>query len=357
MRIDRWRTSTSVYGSGRPPSPGPMVRFRTDRDTASRRRPANLDSRPVGMLTATGCPYRPAPCASVPPARAARRPRGRRAGARPTSWAGRSGRADDHLPRRHPAVRGGDRGGRRGVEPSGADVRLKEVASARRAALRIVDGGEGGPSGVASLGYVGRRNLFSMTVAGIPISGDVRCGDRVPVPEQGPAPREVRLRRADGAAPGGAVGARRCVDAQRDGDRGRPRVRARARAPPREEHVRGDELPARAGLPEAGRHSGRSGAASSRRTTSRARSAATAAARSALGDGVLRPVPPPPAPLALTAGMDADGFIAAELDAGAGRRRPPWWPSGATRAPRTAASHLRRHVLPRPYRGRRAATA
>jgi Matrixin len=68
---------------------------------------------------------------------------------------------------------------------SGADIRLKEVASARRAALRIVDGGQGGPSGAASLGYVSRRSLFSMTVAGIPISGDVRCGDRVPVPEQG----------------------------------------------------------------------------------------------------------------------------------------------------------------------------
>ena len=48
-----------------------------------------------------------------------------------------------------------------------------------------MDGGRGGPSGAASLGYVSRRSLFSMTVAGIPISGDVRCGDRVPVPEKG----------------------------------------------------------------------------------------------------------------------------------------------------------------------------
>jgi hypothetical protein len=68
---------------------------------------------------------------------------------------------------------------------SGARVRLKEVASKRRARLRILDGGEGGPSGVASVGYVGRRDIFSMTVDGIAISGDVRCGQRIRLPDRG----------------------------------------------------------------------------------------------------------------------------------------------------------------------------
>ena len=68
---------------------------------------------------------------------------------------------------------------------SGAGVRLREVASKRRARLRIVDGGAGGPSGFASVGYVPRRAIFSMTVDGIPISGDVRCGQRVRLPDRG----------------------------------------------------------------------------------------------------------------------------------------------------------------------------
>jgi hypothetical protein len=68
---------------------------------------------------------------------------------------------------------------------SGVRIRFKEVAGPRRALLRIVDGGVGGPSGAASLGYVAPRDLFSMTVAGIPISGDVACGDRVRVPGKG----------------------------------------------------------------------------------------------------------------------------------------------------------------------------
>ena len=36
-------------------------------------------------------------------------------------------------------------------------------------------GPRGTPSGVASAGYVGRRDIFSMTVDGIAISGDVRA--------------------------------------------------------------------------------------------------------------------------------------------------------------------------------------
>jgi hypothetical protein len=68
---------------------------------------------------------------------------------------------------------------------SGADVRFKEVASRRRARLRIVDGGVGGPSGVASLGYLRRTDIFSMTVDGIGIRGDVRCGQRIRLPDRG----------------------------------------------------------------------------------------------------------------------------------------------------------------------------
>ncbi|MET0768865.1 MAG: matrixin family metalloprotease [Solirubrobacteraceae bacterium] len=70
---------------------------------------------------------------------------------------------------------------------SGAGVRLKEVASKRRARLRIIDAGgpRGTPSGVASVGFVGRRDIFSMTVDGIAISGDVRCGQRIRLPDRG----------------------------------------------------------------------------------------------------------------------------------------------------------------------------
>ena len=135
---------------------------------------------------------------------------------------------------------------------SGADIRLKEVVGPARGAA---DRGRrpGRPLG---------RGLARLRQPAEPVLHDGRGHPdqrRRPLwrpragPREGPAPGEVRLWRPDGAAPGRPQGPRRSVDAQRDGDRGRPRVRARARPPPREEHVRGDELPARAGLPEAGR--------------------------------------------------------------------------------------------------------
>jgi len=193
---------------------------------------------------------------------------------------------------------------------SGADVRLKEVARPRRARLRIVDGGEGGPSGAASLGYVGRRDLFSMTVAGIPISGDVRCGDRVPVPGKGL--RRVRC----------VYGARMVLHrvARSELDDAWTRSEMAITAAHEFGHVLGlrhakntcavmsyqreQACPNPAGtwekrcrLLEADDVAG-----AIRRYGGRAQ---------ALGTEFCDLYPPPPAPLALTAGMDADGFITA----------------------------------------------
>lgn len=63
---------------------------------------------------------------------------------------------------------------------SGARIRFKQVASRRRALLRIVYGHGGGPSGRASLGYVAPRDVSRQTIRGkrVRLRG-VRCGQRV----------------------------------------------------------------------------------------------------------------------------------------------------------------------------------
>ena len=179
----------------------------------------------------------------------------------------------------------------------------------RRARLRILDGGEGGPSGVASVGYVGRRDIFSMTVDGIAISGDIRCGQRIRLPDRGF--RRVKC----------VYGARMVLhrvkkselgdpwDAQRDGDRRGARVRARPRAPAREEHVRGDELPAESICPKP------AGQWEKRCRLLEADDVAGAIRRYGGRANALAPefcdlYPPPPPPLTLTAGVDEDGFLA-----------------------------------------------
>ena len=65
-------------------------------------------------------------------------------------------------------------------------IRLKEVASKpARARCGSWTAARAARRAWPPLGYVGRRDIFSMTVDGIPISGDIRCGDRVRVPDQG----------------------------------------------------------------------------------------------------------------------------------------------------------------------------
>ena len=224
---------------------------------------------------------------------------------------------------------------------SGADVRFKEVGSKRRAHLRIVDGGTGGPSGRgARCGYVGRRDLFSMTVAGHPDQ------------------RRRRLRRTASPCPARACAACAACTARgwcctacsgrSSATRGRA-ARWRSRPPTSSGTCSGSATPRtrcavmsyqrEQRLPEARRHVGEAVPARSRRTTSPARSAATAAARCRCGTEFCDLYPPPPAPLrARRRAVDADGFDHGGLDAGAGRRGTPCWPSGAARAPPTAAS-------------------
>ena len=244
--------------------------------------------------------------------------------------------ADDHVPRRHPAVRRRDRrghprveherrgrpvqGGRQQAPCAPADRRRRHgrpvgrgLGRLRRAAGPVLDDGRRDPD-------QRRRRL------------------RGPCPRarQGPAPRALRVRRADGAAPRAAVGARRRVDAQRDGDHGRPRVRARARAPARQGHLRGDELPARAGLPEARRHVGEAVPAP-RGGRRRRRDPPLRRPRAAARDGVLRPVPAAAGAARAHGGRRRRRLHHGDLDAGAGRR--------AHRAGRRArrVHHRRRH--------------
>ena len=62
---------------------------------------------------------------------------------------------------------------------SGVKIRFKRIASRRRAALHIIYGHRGGPSGRATLGYRSRSTYVGSLVNGRRYRGPVRCGGRV----------------------------------------------------------------------------------------------------------------------------------------------------------------------------------
>ena len=72
---------------------------------------------------------------------------------------------------------------------SGVRIRFKRVASKRRAALRIIYGHRGGPSGRATLGYRSRSTYVGSLVNGRRYRGPVGCGGRV---RKGGKRRKVR---------------------------------------------------------------------------------------------------------------------------------------------------------------------
>ena len=137
------------------------------------------------------------------------------------------------------AVRGArSRTATRAWNRSGVRIRFKRVASKRRAALHIVYGHGGGPSGRASLGYRSRSTSSRQTIVnGRRYRGPVGC---------------VRAARAQRAGSCGSVrclyGAHVCLDhvqreearrplpAQLHDRRRHARARPRARPAPPEEH-------------------------------------------------------------------------------------------------------------------------
>ena len=91
------------------------------------------------------------------------------------TWPGRTITYHVAAPQYKEAIRTATRAWNR----SGVRIRFKRVASKRRAALQIVYGHGGGPSGRASLGYLPRGRVARQTVGGKRFRGPVRCGQRV----------------------------------------------------------------------------------------------------------------------------------------------------------------------------------